>query len=74
MARIKVSAHLETEGEEGKNWRIARLIQLSDGGVESLGQTRQEIERDDEERLVGLLDLSGVGAVVLEVDERLLDD
>lgn len=65
---------LKAEGEEGEDRWVTRLVQGGDGRVETLCETRQQIERDDEERLVGLLDLRWVGAVVLEVDERLLYD
>lgn len=50
------------------------MIQLSDSRVESLSETREQVERDDQESLVGLLNLRWVGAVVLEIDEGLLDD
>lgn len=41
--------------EKGKNWWITRGVELGDGSVETLGQTGEQVERDDEESLVGFV-------------------
>lgn len=65
---------MEADGKEVEDGRVARLVQLRDARIQALRQARKQVERDDEERLVGLVVLRRVRAVVLELDERLPDD
>lgn len=69
--RVRV---LQAHGEETQHRRVARRVQLGDGGVEALREAREKVERDDEEGLVGLVKVEGILLVLLEVDEGLLDD
>lgn len=61
--------HLETQCEELEDGRLAGEVERRDGRVETLRQAGEEIERDDEERLVRLLVLRRVGHERLVLDE-----
>ena len=60
--------------EKGQYWRIACRVQLSDSDVETLRQTREQVERDDEECLVGFIVVDRILLVLLESDEGGFDD
>jgi hypothetical protein len=65
---------LQAEGEEGEDGRVGCRVEVGDGGVETLGEAREEVEGDDEEGLVRLVVVEGILLVLLELDEGLLDD
>lgn len=50
------------------------MVQFTNRRSQPLRETREEVERDDEERVVRLVVLCGVGGKVLVLDEGLVDD
>lgn len=60
--------------EKGEDRGFTRRVELSDGRVEALRQTREQVERDDEEGLVRLVIVDRVLLVLLEGNEGGFDD
>lgn len=72
--QTQYSTNLEAEREQVQYWRFRRNVEFSDRRVETLSQSGEEIQRDDEESLVRFFVLSWIRLVDLKFDQRLMND
>jgi len=64
----------EADSHEVEQWWLVRGDELRDVVAQSLRQTREKIERDNDKRLVGLLVLFWVGLKLLVLSEGGMDN
>lgn len=69
---VEEATYLKTEGQQGQDRWIARLVKTGNVGIQALGKSRQEIKRDNEKGLVGFVVLGGIGGKRLVLEQRLM--